>query len=56
VKLASWFAFEDERTDGFYVRYIARVPGAIAALELEAEFDNRVPRTEEVDYNLSQFQ
>lgn len=42
---------ENERTDVFYTAYIARVLGAITALDLTAEFEDRVPRIEDVDYN-----
>lgn len=44
-------AHESERTDVYYVDYIAQVLATINALGLEAEFDAQVPKIEEVDYN-----
>ncbi len=43
-------AHQDESTNVFYVDYIAQVLAAITELCLSPEFDNRVPRIEEVDY------
>lgn len=42
---------EDERTNVFYVDYIAQVLAIIKALGLEAEFDTEVPKIEEVSYH-----
>ncbi len=44
-------AHDNERTDVYHVRYIARVLGAITALELESQFSSEVPQIEDVDYN-----
>src|SRR5256885_2307510 len=43
-------AHHDESTNVFYVDYIAQVLAAITELRLQAEFDNRVPKIEDVDY------
>jgi hypothetical protein len=42
---------QDERIDVFYVDYIAEVLAAITELGLQAEFHDRVPKIEDVDYN-----
>jgi hypothetical protein len=42
---------QDERIDVFYVDYIAEVLAAINELGLQAEFHDRVPKIEDVDYN-----
>ena len=41
----------DERIDIFFVDYIAQVSAAITELGLQAEFHDRVPKIEDVDYN-----
>jgi hypothetical protein len=41
----------EERVDVFYVDYIAQVLAAITELNLQAEFHDRVPKIEDVDYN-----
>jgi hypothetical protein len=44
-------AHQEERVDVFYVDYIAQVLAAITELGLQAEFNDRVPKIEDVDYN-----
>lgn len=44
-------AHQEERVDVFYVDYIAQVLAAITELDLQAEFHDRVPKIEDVDYN-----
>lgn len=44
-------AHQEERVDVFYVDYIAEVLAAITELGLQAEFHDRVPKIEDVDYN-----